>query len=173
IRRTWPCWKRSQRWRPRRVQDLLGRTLPRGLPRRKVRTLPLGALRAGGDDAMLVAMELASGAVAAVSFAAPADCPRESVAVASLRGTVTAEGRQTVMLRRCGHDETSMWGTQAHWPGAQGAPERAQGFLPQMEQFARAVAGEEGPLSAINDAAYALRLVELAGDSAGELVEVS
>ncbi|MFW5868189.1 MAG: Gfo/Idh/MocA family protein, partial [Armatimonadota bacterium] len=75
----------------------------------------LSVARASGSDAMLVGMELHSGAVASVSFGAPADCPRESVAVASLRSTATAEGRQTVMFRRCGHDEMSVWGTQAHW----------------------------------------------------------
>jgi len=133
----------------------------------------MSVARAGGGRAMLVTMELQSGAVASVSFAAPADCPRERVAVASMGATVAVEGRRTVTLRRCGHDETSVWGTEAHWAGMQGGSERAQGFLPQMEHFARAVAGEEEPLTAMSDAAYVLRLVERAGNSAGELVEVS
>ena len=35
-------------WRPRFVRDLLSRTLPAGLPRGRVRTLPVGALRPRG-----------------------------------------------------------------------------------------------------------------------------
>ncbi|MFP4250198.1 MAG: Gfo/Idh/MocA family protein [Armatimonadota bacterium] len=134
-----------------------------------VRTLAVS--RADDDDVLLVTMQLRSGAVAAVSFAAPADCPRERVTVASLRATATAEGRQTVTLTRCGRDETSVWGGRSLATAAD-RPERARGFLPQMEQFAGAVGGESEPTATIGDAAYVLRLAERARDSAGEAVEI-
>jgi predicted dehydrogenase len=133
----------------------------------------LAVARADEGRAMLVTMELASGAVASVSFAPRADCPRERLAVASIQGTVTVEARQRVTLRRCETQEARVWGERPHATGADGGPERMRGFVPQMEHFAAVVAGEREPRGTVEDAAYALRLAELAADSAGEVVEVS
>jgi predicted dehydrogenase len=135
-----------------------------------VRTLAVS--RADDHDVLLVTMQLRSGAVAAVSFAAPADCPRERVTVASMSATAVVEHRQTVTLTRCGYDEISVWGRRPLATGAADGLERAQGFLPQMEQFAAAVGGETKPVATFEDAAYALRLAERAGSSAGEAVDI-
>ena len=132
----------------------------------------LCVVRASGDDALQIAMRLQSGAVAMVSFAAPADCSRERVSVSSARATASVEGRQIVTLRRCGRDETSVWGGRLQTVGEGAGPEQTQGFVPQMEQFAAAVAGEETPRATINDAEYVLRLSELVVAGTGELVDL-
>lgn len=132
----------------------------------------LSATRGAGNGALLVAMELASGAVATVSFAAPAGCPRERVTVASMGAVAEVDDRQTVTLRRCGADETSVWGSRPCAAGPGEGPERAHGFLPQMEHFVAAVSGEEEPPALMTDASHALRLAEIAAAGTGEVVEV-
>lgn len=131
--------------------------------------------RATGDDSLAVAMQLQSGAVATVSFGAPAACPRERVAVASANAVATAEDRQTVTLRHCEREETSVWAARACETSAEGnagGAERVRGFLPAMEQFAAAVAGGDAQSASMRDAARALRLAEHVSANSGEMVDV-
>lgn len=132
----------------------------------------LSVTRGGGEKALLVSMEMQSGAVALVSFMAPAGCPRERLAVASAESVVTVDDRQTVRLRRCGREETSVWGSRPMGSHGGAGPESGQGYVPQMERFAAAVRGEEQAQAVMKDAAYVLRLVELAARSGGEMVDV-
>jgi len=131
--------------------------------------------RASDEGALSVAMQLQSGAVATVSFGAPAGCSRERVAVASASAVATAEDRQTVTLRHCAREETSVWAARAcetNAEGAAGGPERVRGFLPEMEQFAAAVVGADAHPASMRDAARALRLAEHVSANSGEMVDV-
>lgn len=129
----------------------------------------LSAARAAGDGALAVVMELASGAVATVSFSAPAGCPCERVAVTSADAVATVQDRQTVTLRHRAREEMSVWGADC---GRDGGPEHMRGFLPEMEQFAAAAAGDVEPAAAMSDAAQALRLAEMARAGSGEVIEM-
>jgi myo-inositol 2-dehydrogenase/D-chiro-inositol 1-dehydrogenase len=132
----------------------------------------LAVARAGGECVLSITLEMASGAVGSVSFAAPAGCPRERVAVASMSAVATVDGRQAVTLDRCDSEESSVWGRRACAVGTEGGMERTRGYLPQIERFAAAVAGEEQPPAVMNDAVRALRLAEIVRASAGEMVDV-
>ncbi len=126
--------------------------------------------RASDDDALTVAMELASGATATVGFGTPAGCPRERITVTSMSAVATAEDRQTVTLRHCEREEKSVWDARACKAG--GGAERTRGFLAEMEQFAAAVAGADAQSASMRDAAQALRLAEFVSANAGEMVDV-
>ncbi len=135
-----------------------------------------GLMAAGpGGGTLIATMQLRAGAVATVSFGGPTGCPRERAAVASMKAVATVEDRQTVTLRHSDREEISVWRARAcesTMSDGRGGAERMRGFLPQMESFAAAVAGEQEPVALMTDAAGALRLAEHICANAGEMMDV-
>ncbi len=115
----------------------------------------LSVASAVSEASLIALLTLESGAVATVSFASPARCPRERIVVASEDAVAIAEERQTVTLRHFAREDGSVWNAD------RGGAGRVSGVLAEMEAFAAAVAGE-GPRSAsMHDAARAIQLAEM------------
>lgn len=116
--------------------------------------------RAPDGTVLAITLELQSGALATVSFAAPARCPRERVEVASLQATVTATGRQEVSLRSADREETRVWRYDAL--RAQDAEDSwdPAGHVAQLQHFAQVVLGEGEPRATLADAATVMRIAE-------------
>ena len=115
----------------------------------------LSVARAGSDGSLAALLALESGAVATVSFASPARCPRERIVVASEDAVAIAEDRRTITLRHAAREDSSVWS-----PDRAGAG-RLSGILPEMEAFAAAIAGEGPRGASLHDAARAMRLGEM------------
>jgi myo-inositol 2-dehydrogenase/D-chiro-inositol 1-dehydrogenase len=120
----------------------------------------LSVQRGRDDRALAVALELDSGAVATVSFAAPVECPRECVQIASDRATATVTGRREVSLRTGDRAERRVWEADVICPEDADAPWDPRGYPTQMQHFADAIGGDAEPQATLADAAAAMRLAE-------------
>ena len=120
----------------------------------------LSVVRGRDRTVLAIALELRSGAVATISFAAPAACPRERVAMASLQATVMATERREVMLRSAEREDTRYWWYDASRAEEGQAPWDPAGYIAQLQHFADAVTGEAAPEATLADAAAAMRLAE-------------
>ncbi|NLO04231.1 MAG: Gfo/Idh/MocA family oxidoreductase [candidate division WS1 bacterium] len=132
----------------------------------------LSVTRASDTQPLLVGLKLQSGAIASISFAAPVACPREQVTVAGTSTVAVADDRRTITVKRCGCEEISLWGAGSCRAGAGASPERLEGYLPEIEHFAAAVAGDAQPLATLQDAAAAQRLAELIATGDGGVISV-